>query len=124
MFSFLTSRSTTTSRIYEKKETKPLDFIIECSGLKPNTKHDFYYKNTKITDDCRSLMDGQLISSQNLISDSNGKLKFKYQLKVNTISRIGGGVTSVSIQEPPGDALFEVRGENSSAKTLVQFKDF
>jgi len=124
MFSFLTSRSTKTSRIYEKKETKPLDFIIECSGLKPNTKHDFYYKNTKITDDCRSLMDGQLISSQNLISDSNGKLKFKYQLKVNTISRIGGGVTSVSIQEPPGDALFEVRGENSSAKTLVQFKDF
>lgn len=108
-----------------EKETKPLDFVIECSGLKPNTRHDFYYKNTKITDDCRSLMDGQKISSNELISDSSGKLKFKFQLKVKSVvTNVGAGIKSVSLQEPAGDALFEIRGENSSAKALVQFKDF
>lgn len=107
-----------------EKETKPLNFVIECSGLKPNTKHDFYYKNTKITDDCRSLMDGQKIGSNELISNSRGKLKFKFQLKVKSVVTNLGTVKNVSLQEPAGDALFEVRGENSRAKALVQFKDF
>lgn len=106
------------------KETKPLNFEIQCTGLKPNTKHDFYYKNTKITEDCRSLMPGQQIGSNELISDNRGKLHFKFQLKVNSVVTNLGSVKNVALQEPPGDALFEVRGENSTARTLVQFKDF
>lgn len=104
--------------------TKPLNFEVSCSGLKPNTKHDFYYKNNKLTDECRSLMPGQNVGTTTLISDASGKLQFKFQLAVRAISSKSRASTTVNIQEPPGDALFEVRGENSSARALVQFKDF
>ncbi len=101
--------------------TKPLNFTIECSGLKPNTQHRFYYKNKDYTENCRSLMTGQDISSTKLISDSFGKLNLKFQLVVNTTKT---GKDIVNLQEPAGDALFELRAENSIARSLVKFKNF
>lgn len=99
---------------------KPLSFEIECTGLKPNTKHDFYYQNEKSTSYCRSLMEDDNVGSSTLQSDSSGKLKFKFQLPVKM--KTSGSVTQIF--EPAGDKLFEVRAVNSSARKLVPFKDF
>lgn len=111
-------------------ETKALNFTISCKGLKPNTVHDFYYKNNKATENCRSTMPDLNIGSTKLVSDSSGKLTFSFQLKVNaTIKKrkfliFSLGRDIVTLQEPPGDALFEVRAQNSVARSLVQFKNF
>jgi hypothetical protein len=111
-------------------QTKPLSFEVSCSGLKPKTKHDFYYKNKKMINECKSLMPGPDISSTTLVSDEKGNLKFRFQMEVKyTIKRKSFLIffnrrKYLTLEEPPGDALFEVRAQNSSAKSLVQFKDF
>jgi hypothetical protein len=110
-------------------QTKPLSFEVSCSGLKPKTKHDFYYKNKKMINECKSLMPGPDISSTTLVSDEKGNLKFRFQMEVKyTIKKkrflIFFKKKYLTLEEPPGDALFEVRAQNSSAKSLVQFKDF
>lgn len=99
---------------------KPLSFDIECSGLKPNTKHDFYYQNEKYTDYCKSTMQDLNVGSSVLQTDSTGTVRFKFQLPVKFV--IDNSVTSISIEA--GDKLFELRAVNSSAKVKVPFKNF
>ena len=99
---------------------KPLSFDIECTGLKPNTKHDFYYQNEKSTSYCKSLMNDNNVGSSTLQSDASGVLKFKFQLPVKM--KTSGSTTQIF--EAAGDKLFEVRAVNSSARKLVPFKDF
>lgn len=99
---------------------KPLSFDIECSGLKPNTKHDFYYQDEKYTEYCRSTMPDLNVGSSTLQTDSTGTVKFKFQLPAKVA--INGSVTTVLVAA--GDKIFELRAVNSSAKIKVPFKDF
>lgn len=113
-------------------------FTMNCTGLKPNTKHEFFYKNVNKTSDCKSLMDTSDVGTSTLISDSAGNLNFKFYKALNVTSGPQFGATGDNdsnnfspvkstnyyINEPVGNALLEVRAENSSAKATVEFKDF
>lgn len=99
---------------------KPLSFDIECSGLKPNTKHNFYYQNEDYTSYCKSSMQDLNIGTSTLQTDSSGSIKFKFQLPARF--QIDG--PSVLLLIDSGDKIFELRAVNSSAKIKVPFKDY
>lgn len=99
---------------------KPLSFDIECSGLKPNTKHNFYYQNEDYTSYCKSSMQDLNIGTSTLQTDSSGSIKFKFQLTAKFQTE--GSYTSLLIDA--GDKIFELRAVNSSAKIKVPFKDY
>lgn len=52
-------------------------FTISVTGLKPNTKHDFYFSGELKTDKCR-IIRGMSNINTNLVSDNSGNLSFDF----------------------------------------------
>lgn len=78
-----------------------------------------------MTTECRSMMPDANIGTTNLVSDASGKLNFKFQMSVRAVvTSKNGNVISTMLDESTGSKVFELRGQKSSAKSLVEFKDF
>lgn len=106
-------------------------FLVSCTGLKPNTLHDFYYEGVVRNKDCTPTSKGSGTaawiasgSSNNnatfLTSDSQGKLEFAFYFTPNVEKEVD--LSNKVRYELAGDKKFEVRATNSTASKIVPFK--
>lgn len=100
---------------------------VFCTGLRPNTKHNFYLDGIIDNEDARQLGKRR---GDPLISDERGRLFFQFIIDETWLTKIkndNGGYNfwgqntwaTEAVFGSTGYTLFEIRGNNSSAKSLV-----
>jgi hypothetical protein len=96
---------------------KPIHFEVSCTGLKPDTVHQFFYEGIDVTKYCSQVGD---IFSQTLKTDSAGTIKFNFNFTTN-VEKYVDGLNKVGY-ELAGDKKFELRATGSSASKIIPFK--
>lgn len=104
------------------------DQAFECygRGLRPDTKHRFFYENVDRTADCKQILEKGVTYAVEtgklggpLITDENGKVKFifyftpRVEQEVDKLNKVNYNLV--------GDKVFELRATDSTAKKVVPF---
>jgi hypothetical protein len=122
------SQTTTTNKTTTTNICVPKEQVFKCTGrgLKPNTRHQFFYENIDRTKDCRQLNTTRTSTSPiigrlggPLITDSSGYVEFNFYFTAAVEQEVDRlNKTNYNLV---GDKLFELRAVDSSAKKIVPF---
>lgn len=104
-------------------------FDVLCTGLKPNTRHDFYYEGVVRNKDCAPrgvaygsatwIRQGTSNNATFLTTDSSGKLEFAFFFTPSIEKEVDAA--NKVVYELAGNKKFEVRATDSQASKIVPF---
>jgi hypothetical protein len=97
---------------------KPVHFRVSCTGLKPDTVHQFYYEGIDVTQYCTAV--GAASGSTTLKTDNTGSITFDFNFTTN-VEKYVDGLNKVGY-DLAGDKKFELRATGSSASKIIPFK--
>jgi hypothetical protein len=97
---------------------KPIHFTITCTGLKPDTVHQFYYEGIDVTQYCTAV--GAANGSTVLKTDNTGSITLDFNFTTN-VEKYVDGLNKVGY-DLAGDKKFELRATGSSASKIIPFK--
>jgi len=101
-------------------------FEVECTGMKPNTVHKFYYEGVERGQDCIPVYpkptSSVTVKGSPLKTDSDGKINFKFYFTQDVEKQVDAS-NKVKF-ELAGDKKFELRATDSSAYKIVPFTNF
>jgi hypothetical protein len=97
---------------------KPIHFTVTCTGLKPDTVHQFYYEGIDVTQYCKAV--GAASGSTTLKTGNSGSITFDFNFTTN-VEKYVDGLNKVGY-DLAGDKKFELRATGSSASKIIPFK--
>jgi hypothetical protein len=98
-------------------------FNITCTGMKPNTIHQFFYEGVERGIDCIPVYPKptgtNVVPGSELKTDSEGKIEFNFYFTLDVEAQVD--LANKTQYEVAGDKRFELRATDSSAYKIVPF---